>query len=128
MKNIFKILLATVVILAGVLPVFASGEHVHYAEDITVEFDENTEFSEIQKQNIIDHFTGKDSKYMINSILCVFGHNLTTERTYNTRHRVYTSSPRCEKDTYDVSSCSRCDYVNSEYVTSDRVYLLLMKF
>ena len=57
-------------------------------------------------------------------ILCViFGHSLETTTAIETIHNVYTTSPKCVLNEYDVVRCIRenCDYIQKTLVYSTRI-------
>mgnify|MGYP007047873044 CR=1 FL=1 len=50
------------------------------------------------------------------------GHDLEYVSAELTRHKVYSSQPRCVEEVYDVEQCKRCDYANYSLRSSTRVY------
>ena len=57
------------------------------------------------------------------NILCtLFGHKLTETSATVITHNVYSNSPRCLKEIYDIAACSRCDYTSQTLVASVRIY------
>lgn len=121
MKKMIISLFMVLFIVSGSSVLYASDEHHEIYTEIG--FRDNTMFSTQQKQNIINHFlVSNSSGYTINGLFCLFGHNLTTERTPVTHHRYYPTVPRCLREYYDISACSRCDYVSSSFVTSEKVF------
>ncbi len=119
MKNIFR---ATILILLIAMSCMSSFALNPTYDSHEVIFASDSAFTEIQKQNIINHFIGTDDHVAsVQCILCLFGHNLTTERIEYITHRYYESAPRCLRETYDVSTCSRCDYTSSTFVSSVRI-------
>lgn len=66
---------------------------------------EETEYTAVQPRNV----------------LCdLFGHNMDTDETYAYEHKVYSSSPRCIKYTYNYDTCTRCGYSEEYLVSSER--------
>lgn len=56
------------------------------------------------------------------NILCtLFGHSFETTTTYAVTHNVYTTSPKCVRNTYKTNTCTRCGYVETELVRSERI-------
>lgn len=122
MKNIFRLTVLVLLIAMSCIAVFAQDTTHDKSNDIEIIFEIDSVFTDSQKQNIIKHFTGEDGHTAsVKGILCLFGHNLTTERVQYITHRYYASIPRCLQETYDVSTCSRCDYTSSTFVSSRRV-------
>ena len=57
------------------------------------------------------------------NVLCtLFGHKLTETTASVITHNVYSNAPRCVEKIYDVSVCSRCDYVSQELLSSTRIF------
>lgn len=57
------------------------------------------------------------------NILCtLFGHKLTETTATVVTHSVYTNAPRCLREDYNISACSRCDYTSQELIASHRIY------
>ena len=57
-----------------------------------------------------------------NIICTLFGHKLTETTTSVVTHNVYQNAPRCLRQDYNLSVCSRCDYVSQELIASQRIY------
>ena len=118
----------SVAILLIILSIF---EAYAYALDLVphetdVIFDDNTQFTADQQQAIIEHFNGlhiSEDSNEANNILCtLFGHNYTTEYVSVVNHNVYASAPRCVKNYYEVSACTRCNDSNSTLISTERIY------
>lgn len=75
-------------------------------------------------ENIYAHFFGLETPGdNQDNILCtLFGHKLTETTTTVVTHHVYANAPRCLEEDYNLSVCSRCDYVNQELIASHRIY------
>ena len=57
-------------------------------------------------------------------ILCIlFGHSIETSYAIETIHNVYTTSPKCVRNKYQVEICTResCDYIQTTLVNSTRI-------
>ena len=94
--------------------------------EMTVQFSSDTEFSEQKKYEIACSFAGVCNSHIpgdsINNIICsLFGHNLSTSMISVTTHKVHIRDPRCQLDIYDVTGCSRCDYIEQVLVSSGRI-------
>ena len=103
------------------VPVVASIGNEYNDENITIIFNENTQFNEVQKQNIINHFIN-DGHESTRGIWCIFGHNLIKESVTALHHRVYAVQPRCVYEIFILSACTRCDYTNVERISSERIF------
>ena len=56
-------------------------------------------------------------------LLCImFGHSIETYTARETIHNVYTSSPKCVINRYNVERCTRtsCDYIQTTLIDSTR--------
>ena len=120
-------LIISVMMLLSSLSYASSGVNnvfQYYEPDITAEFDEGNELDEITKEKIADHLAGIITMGQIDdvtpdNILCtLFGHQTSQSAVTVTRHKVYIHAPRCRKDFYEVTSCSRCDYTVEELLGS----------
>jgi len=98
----------------------------YHNPDITIEFEEPLNVSEERQQEIADEIAGigscviSDSNVLSpNNIICtIIGHNLSTTTVTATHHKVHVYDPRCLLEIYHVSACSRCNYTDSELVSS----------
>jgi len=93
--------------------------------DVTVEFQENSEFSEKEKSNIIEYLASEehDNHNTQRNIICsLFGHDYTVEEVTTITHRVSPTPPRCLETKYNISHCSRCGDIQEEYIISRRVF------
>lgn len=121
MKTTIKLAAVILLIFITSISIFASNNIGYNDHDIEIIFAEDTTFTESQKISIENHLTGQKNIITTRGILCLFGHNLTVERVVTKQHRYYSTSPRCLLQTYDISSCSRCDYVSSNLINSVRI-------
>ena len=90
-------------------------------EDITVVFNENSALSSEQKQFISYKIVsgepiGNDgvSTY---SLCWLTGHDIINEMVTVIEHKVRVSNPRCDKNSYNVESCNKCDYMEYELIS-----------
>ncbi len=100
----------------GEMPVTPSSHNitVYYPEDLPQDI----------QDKILAHFYGLEAPGDDQeNILCtLFGHKLTETTTTVITHNVYANAPRCLREDYNLSVCSRCDYVNQELIASHRIY------
>lgn len=125
------ILFLTLIMILTSLPVLASAEENNSNAAFTYEIDgtEYTiEFSEsaldAEKQEMIARrIVGLEvTTIQPRNLLCdIFGHKETTEIVTAKVHKVYAASPRCVNKTYNVTTCSRCDYYEQVLTKSVRV-------
>ena len=83
--------------------------------EYTVEF-ENTKLSEEQREAIAYNFVfGKDDNIQPYGLMCtLFGHKTEENMVSVITHKVRSSSPRCKREMYIVTICTRCDYQEQE--------------
>ena len=109
----------------------AVGDGIYTYEfgNVDVIFDENTQFSETERMDIVALLVS-DNLYEYNgniahpeNIICtIFGHNYTTEVVIAITHNVRDTQPTCLEETYEVSICSRCDNIQSELIGTKYIY------
>lgn len=83
--------------------------------EYTVEF-ESTTLSEDQQhaiaQRLINNVENDIKSY---GLMCtLFGHNTQHNTVGVITHKVKNTSPRCQRDAYYVTTCTRCDYQEQE--------------
>ena len=120
-----KIMIAIVLCIIFSIPFSANtivaSEFYYQEEDITVTFEVESVFSEEQKQFIADKIiSGEpfvDDGISTYSLCWLTGHDIVSEAVFAIEHKVRTDVPRCDKKTYRVDSCSKCDYLEYELVS-----------
>lgn len=121
-----KIILAIICCIAFSLSFSANAisetEFYYQDEDVTVTFDVESSLSADQKQFIADKIVAGDplvydgiSTY---SLCWLTGHDIITEAVFAVEHKVSETNPRCKKDTYSVESCTKCDHMEYELVST----------
>lgn len=87
-------------------------------ENITVTFE--SQLSEESCKEISDFlvYGNKDARISTLSFCWLFGHNLTTSNVIVIKHEVNPISPRCLRETHEVKTCSKCDYMEDEIISS----------
>jgi len=56
------------------------------------------------------------------NVLCtLFGHNYEITYSTSVTHNVYTTSPKCVRNTYKASTCTRCGHSETELYKSERI-------
>ena len=117
-----KKIIALVMVVVSIFSVMSIAA---YAEDTTQKtvtvtvnevefvFDANTS-EEFREKAITYYFNHDDSDTTPYGLTCtLFGHKLESSVITATTHKVRTTAPRCLQETYNVETCSRCDYTNS---------------
>lgn len=122
MKKIIALIL-TVVLAFSAMSITA------YAEDasentVTVTVNEtvfvfDADTTEDFRDKFIEHYFNHDDEASTYGLMCtLFGHKTETSVVNTVTHKAKATSPRCLRETFDVETCSRCDYVKSTLITS----------
>lgn len=128
MKKIISIFMAAILFaISATLTTSASEnpviliktEHAEY----TVEF-ENATLSDEQKQTIANNLVyGKDDDIHPYGLMCtLFGHKTEQTTVYVITHEYKAIAPRCQRQTYLVTTCTRCDYQEQELISTIFIY------
>ena len=90
--------------------------------EYTVEF-ENTNLSEEQREAIAHNLVfGEDDTVQTYGLMCtLFGHNTEENKVSVITHKVKTTSPRCKRESYLVTICTRCDYQEQELTSTSYI-------
>lgn len=87
-----------------------------------------------EDENLSEEFKEKATAYFLNGgqetegvttygITCsLFGHKLETTTTRTITHKARTTAPKCLQQYYNYSSCSRCNYEESQLISSSYIY------
>lgn len=124
MKKTIRVL-AFLLVIITVLTVVASatGEntttYTYETEDAeyTVIFS-NSSMSQEKQEAIAQKLIGlDDSSVQTYGLGCtLFGHDYLYDRVHVVTHKVYSTSPRCKRQTYDITYCEDCDYYEEKLV------------
>ena len=84
-------------------------------DDVTVIFDADSQFSVEQQEAIADLLVHPEYGTSTAGLMCtLFGHKNTSETAITITHKYNVESPRCLKEFFTVTSCSRCDETTVE--------------
>lgn len=125
MKTI-KIMIAFVLCVAFSISFSANtvqtSEFFYENEETTVIFSTDSILSTDKKQIIADKLVyGNDTaenNVSTYSWCWLTGHDLINETVSVIEHKVRTTVPRCDRKTYEVESCTKCDYVQETLISS----------
>lgn len=128
MKRFISIILTMVILLSMPINATAS-EMTGNVVDIgsfTVEFIANSSFTADEQyylaQYIVDNSPVGESETTYNLLCTLFGHKTTTESITVIEHCVSDTQPRCIKSLQELTTCSRCDYVDIVEISSIYIY------
>lgn len=109
MKKIIALVLATILSLSLFTIAGATNSEYTYG-DIEIVFDENCAYSEEMKQKIADYIVNGDDGATTYNLLCnLFGHKETIECVTTISHKVAPTHPRCLRQIWEVTGCTRCE-------------------
>lgn len=95
-------------------------------DGFSVIFDADSTFTAEEQQliaeKIVSNNTENETATTYNLLCTLFGHKTTTETITVIEHCVRDSLPRCKKSLQDVTTCSRCDYVDISVFSSTYFY------
>lgn len=131
MKKIISVILASCFVF--LLSPFASAAsiddtNVFYYEDSEIIIEgEHLNYDEMKR--IADYISGDlsienntaDSSSVYGLMCTLFGHNIEKSTAKEISHNVYSTAPKCLEKTYEVKTCSRCDYIEKTLISSKRI-------
>lgn len=111
MKKIIAFVLSMIMTLSFCLSVSAADvNNTYYYGDIEIIFAEDSTLSEEMKPKIADYVVNGDDGTSTYNLLCtLFGHKETTELIATISHKVSPTHPRCLRQTWEVTGCTRCE-------------------
>lgn len=123
MKKIIAIIMV-VVSLFSIMSISAFAEEV--SEDTITVIVNETEFifdadttEEFRNAFIADYFNEGDEDVATYGLMCnLFGHKLESEIITTITHKAKATAPRCLRQTFEVQTCSRCDYLTKTLLSS----------
>lgn len=124
MKKIISVFMAVVLFVISATLITSASENpvvIITTEDAeyTIEF-ENTNLSEEKRQTIANNLVlGKENDIQTYGLMCsLFGHKTEENTVFVVSHKYKAISPRCKRDSYLVTTCTRCDYQEQELYAS----------
>lgn len=120
MRSIMAIIMCAVLAIACMAS--HTGEYVYNIGDteITVVFESGSQWSEDEQRAIAERmvYGNADQETSTYAFCWLTGHKLTTETVTTITHKVYSTSPRCRKQVSAVTTCSKCDYMETEVLSN----------
>lgn len=118
MKKFLSILVATIILFSFCMSVSAdSVPYVYEIGNTSVVFNENTVFSAQEREDIAQLIVNGDSyDSTAYAMLCVIsGHDYSEYESVTTiTHRADDEEPRCLREMFLISKCSRCEHYKTE--------------
>ncbi len=112
MKRITIILMVAILTICSTLGVSANDMvgNQYQIDGITVVFDVDSKFSDQQQEMIANLLVHPENGVALANLICnIFGHKNTTEGVTTITHKVSATDPRCLRELFTVTICSRCD-------------------
>ena len=111
MKKIIALVLAMIFTMSFYVSVSAANvENTYIYGDFEIVFVENSSFSDEMKQHVADYIVNGDDGATTYNLLCtLFGHKETVEAVTTISHKLRATHPRCLRQTWQVTGCTRCE-------------------
>lgn len=123
MKKILTSIILTFVLITGLTISPYALETSDFHEDVTVNFKEDSIFTDAEKEIITNYFkSGNDGQAETHGLTCtLFGHDYKEEYITAITHKVYDNIPRCVEEVYEVNICTRCSHTESRRIGLSRI-------
>lgn len=123
MKKFLASILFFSLIISFSISIFANESNAPctyvYAElGVEVTFSENSAFNDEQKQRIADILANDLTPVESKAWCWLTGHTYVKDAVTVTTHKVNSFSPRCLEQTYEVTTCEKCNYYDEELLGS----------
>ena len=111
MKKIAALVLAMILTLSFCVAASATSVNKSYIYgDLEIVFEENSVYSDEMKARVADYIVNGDDGASTYNLLCtLFGHKETVEAVATISHKVDPVNPRCLKQIWEVTGCTRCE-------------------
>ncbi len=123
-----KKILALILVVVSLFSTMSIAAYADEANEITVTVNEtvfvfDADTTEDFRNKFIAHYFNHDDEGATTyGLTCtLFGHKIESSVVNAVTHKAKATSPRCLRETFDVETCSRCDYVKSSLITSDYI-------
>ena len=122
-----KKIIALVLVVVSLFSVMSISVYAEDAKENTVTvpvneidfiFDADTT-EDFRNKAIAHYFNHDDDGATAYGLICtLFGHKIESSVVTAVTHKVNSTDPRCLRETYNVETCSRCDYTNKTMISS----------
>ena len=107
MKNIKSVIGILLVFSFLVASFVVTASNVYYEKEVI--FEENSIFTEAEKESIIATVNGEERQHTAYGLKCVlFGHTYKTEEVAVITHKKRDTQPRCLEEVFEWSICEDC--------------------
>jgi len=97
--------------------IYCSADSVNISENVTVMYQENSVWSDSQKEQFVALIKSNEQSHTPYSLLCIFGHDEVIEYPCIIKHKALSVAPRCAVQYYEVVTCTRCDHMDATLVS-----------
>ena len=121
MKKFLTLTLIAIMLAVSCVSISAktTNNNIFHLGNVDVIFEETSSLSDEAKQRVAEQLVYGETSVATYGLMCtLFGHNTTTETAITVSHCVYSTAPRCVKETWQVVTCSRCDHVEKTLISS----------
>ncbi len=116
----FLSLIAIIVCLLSLTMMLNASENI---SNIDIIFEEDSSLTLHEKELVREYIlTGHTSQQTRGLSCLLFGHEYQTEYIYAVVHMVRNAPPRCDRELYRVNVCTKCEDVQSEYISVSAIY------
>ena len=131
MKSLGKAFIITILLLVFSINGIAANDTetmIDYADcNVTVVFDSSIPVSSDVQQRIAEYLvygtvSASESSVQPRAFCWLTGHDYVTSTVSTIEHEVYATAPRCVESLYEVTTCSKCDYMESTCLSSISIY------
>lgn len=106
----------------GALAVEPISPNTYQIDNVTVVFETTSTLSTEQQKQVAYNLAYGDTGIETYGLWCnLFGHDYNVETVYTITHCVNPVPPRCLRQYYQVSTCTRCGYSESVLIGSDYI-------
>lgn len=112
MKRLVTMVMLVTLTICATLGVSADTDagNTYQIENVTVIFDADSQLSVEQQEMIAQLLANPEyGVSQVNLICNLFGHKNTQEGVSTITHKVSATSPRCLKEFFTITTCSRCN-------------------
>ena len=112
LKRLMTVVMLVTLAIFATLGVSADSNtgNTYQIETVTVIFDTDSQFSVEQQEIIAQLLVNPEYGVSQANLICnIFGHKNTQEGVTTITHKVSATSPRCLKEFFTITICSRCN-------------------
>lgn len=125
MQKITKLIALILVAVFAAVSVTHASDHTYIYQsgniEITITHSGLSEEKLLYIAQILESENNTSNTQTYGLTCTLFGHKLVTSTSEVITHMVYDTYPYCKRECYNVTSCERCDYIETELISTERV-------